>query len=73
MTKQIYNTRDRSLDELKGILLAKQGYGRKNIEESIAKCRIKLDEAIERKQRNELEIAYLEKFITRKEKNAKAK
>lgn len=71
MAKQIYNTRGMDLQYIKKMLAHKKERTRRNHEENIESFRDSLDRELYAKQVNEDEIAYLEKFIARKEKNVR--
>ena len=68
MTKQIYNTRGLTIEDIKHILHNKVDYGRVDILLRISILQESLNYEFSRQKKIEQEISYLEKFIARKEK-----
>ena len=67
MTKQIYNTRGMTLEEIKEVLRVKVGIP-PVLRRRIVRLQESLDCVLSLKDEYEQEISYLEKFIARKEK-----
>ncbi len=68
MARQIYNTSGKTLNEIRQILEEKKRRNRQFWQGRIELSRQNIDRQIYYQQRNEQEIVYLEKFVTRKEK-----
>jgi len=71
MTKQVYNTKGKTLDKIREVLEDRIKYRKVVIQYQIDRSKKILDDWLCLKEKSEKEISYLQEFLAKKEKEEK--